>query len=157
MTSNGRENDMTSITWENIGYGATDAADKAEEEKYQAEIDYQLGETYYLAESPEIKRKKCAHTFLPLLMFALFVCVVALACSRGFDHLYPRHNHNSVTHPDKYDNLPKSINNDAGHSVGETITDESLGSDTCAEYPKCNGLTGNCCPTDEGTELECCK
>jgi len=158
MTSNGRENAMTSVTWENIGYGAIDEADKAEEEKYQVEIDYKLGQTYYLADSPKNKREKCRRGLLPLLMCTSFVGIIVLACSRGFDHLYPRRNRNSVTNPEKYKDLStKRTKNSAGDSDGEHSISESLGSNACAMYPKCSALIGKCCPTDEGTELECCK
>lgn len=152
MTSNGRENVITSVTWENIGYGAIDEADKAEQEKYQVEIDYQLGQTYYLADSPKNKREKCRRSLLPLLMFTSFVVIIVLVCSRDFDHLYP------VTNPEKYKDLsPNRTNNSAGDSNGEHNISESQRSNACAMYPKCSALEGKCCPTDEGTELECCK
>jgi len=148
---------MASISWDNIGYGAIDEADRLEEETYQAEVDYQIEQSYYFADSSKIKRKKCLTIFLPLLIFALLVGVIALFSSRGFDHLYPGHGRNSVTHSEKIVDLPKNTNTGAGHSVGDKNINESLGSDACAQYPKCSGLSGKCCPTDDGEELECCK
>merc|ERR1719414_2917711 len=29
-------------------------------------------------------------------------------------------------------------------------------SSSCSSHPNCNGLAGNCCPTDEGVVLTCC-
>ena len=57
---------------------------------------------------------------------------------------------------------PKSIQSGGVDTGGDELPGEKSFSDpssssACHDHPKCTGLVGSCCPTGEGTMLECCQ
>mmetsp|Transcript_55224 Transcript_55224/g.118731 ORF Transcript_55224/g.118731 Transcript_55224/m.118731 type:complete len:482 (+) Transcript_55224:66-1511(+) len=66
-----------------------------------------------------------------------------------------------ITHPDLHRLLSWNFSNMSANKLADFMPQRVLGQSpaTCKAYTQCSaqGLDGNCCPTSDGTMLDCCK
>jgi hypothetical protein len=153
-------------------YGAFEGGDSAAAAPSSSDPhdeSFDASESYYLkgaASSRTWTFKKCFLVSFPILVAAAIVGGAAFFLSRDFNRLYPGHG-GSVertgpaavrTHGDKVLHPESSAN---GHAASEDDGSKSSvlgGMAACSSHPVCSksGLLGDCCPTEEGIQLDCC-
>lgn len=128
-------------------------------------------ESYYLkgaATSRTWNLKKCFLVSFPILVAAAIVGGAAFFLSRDFNRLYPGHGGSvertgpaavrthgeTVVHPEE--SSKKNVANRETDDGSKTSVEGGVAA--CASHPVCtkSGLIGDCCPTEEGIQLDCC-
>lgn len=123
------------------------------ENALDVEEPFPIENTQYVrsTDSAEDRRKKLISGFVPVLLFILLMGGVAFALHNDFNHLYPTRNGDTTKHAGSW-------TNDNSNSI-PTVPAKDFSHGNCAIHNKCAalGLTGLCCPTKKGLELECCN
>mmetsp|Transcript_28644 Transcript_28644/g.32893 ORF Transcript_28644/g.32893 Transcript_28644/m.32893 type:complete len:158 (+) Transcript_28644:257-730(+) len=119
------------------------------------------GDYRYITSTSEDQRRKCLNAFFPVMIFVLLMGSIVFALLRNFDTLYPGHGDSA-----KSSRRPSNTNEHKSYVVPTTDADNGnhqaskdfLYSD-CTYHSKCDaiGLIGQCCPTPEGINLDCCN
>jgi hypothetical protein len=129
---------------------------------------FDTSESYYLTNSTSSRTVTLRKFFLvafPILIAALIVGGAALFLSRDFDRLYPGHGGSvehagGATRTDRPSSSSTASATRTKAKTGEDVSKSTVigGSGACASHPVCAtaGLIGDCCPTDEGIQLDCC-
>jgi hypothetical protein len=151
-------------------YGAFEGGDSAAAAPSSSDPhdeSFDASESYYLkseaSSSSNWTFKKCFLVSFPILVAAAIVGGAAFFLSRDFNRLYPGHG-GSVertgpaavrTHGDKV--LHPQSSSTASEDGGSK-TSVLGGMAACSSHPVCSksGLLGDCCPTEEGIQLNCC-
>jgi hypothetical protein len=130
---------------------------------------FDASESYYLKGSSGASGgtrtfKKCFLVSFPILVAAAIVGGAAFFLSRDFNRLYPGHG-GSVERTGPAAVRTHGENVVHPSSVGETASEDDGsqssvigGKAACSSHPVCSksGLLGDCCPTEEGLQLDCC-
>lgn len=136
---------------------------------------YDESNLYYMKEdnvTKEDKAFKAMKLAVPIIIAAMFIGGLAFMLFHNFAYFYPGRdghtktsgstNPTTTTEHTYYDDDALNTQFPASATFGFNDNDSpgvsiptSL---NCKAYPKCVslGLTGACCPTGEGIELECC-
>eukprot|EP00979_Chaetoceros_neogracilis_P004508 scaffold787_cov285-Chaetoceros_neogracile.AAC.72 len=144
-------------------------------EKYnnENEIEEELGiypieNTLFIVSTAEEKRKKCMNAFTPVLIFVVLMGSIAFALSRDFNHLYPGHGGwetTSTTNNGSKNSLDVEAS-DSEQDMGNKVSSNNHVEDVqnvysayCSRNHNCvlANVSGVCCPTSEGVQLECCN
>eukprot|EP00581_Thalassiosira_minuscula_P007632 CAMPEP_0183705804 /NCGR_PEP_ID=MMETSP0737-20130205/2822_1 /TAXON_ID=385413 /ORGANISM="Thalassiosira miniscula, Strain CCMP1093" /LENGTH=137 /DNA_ID=CAMNT_0025933059 /DNA_START=21 /DNA_END=434 /DNA_ORIENTATION=+ len=113
--------------------------------------------TYYLNES-RFNWNKFLRAAVPVVIALMIMGGFAYGMSHGFNHFYgpPKGSDDDIKRDESW--IP--LDNPKDDSGAVAVAPKAHGSSgTCATNEKCAalGLTGNCCPTNKGTTLECCN
>ncbi|KAL7509170.1 hypothetical protein ACHAXN_006177 [Cyclotella atomus] len=114
---------------------------------------YDENNTRYLNQTPFLWGR-FFRAAIPILIALVIMGGFGYGMSHGFNHLYGPSGRDDDSHSTsiKMDTtlVPKSKT---------TISDSTSKGDSrqCSMHEKCQGLGGNCCPSDEGITLECCN
>jgi len=128
--------------------------------------------TYYVKERPlsrEQRIRKCMLASIPILAALLIIGGFATFLLMDFGHLYPTQHGGRNYHNEPDEEAPDfspriqhdGSNGPASHSPPSPPAPEKKHKSdmpsSCEAYDKCSGLVGLCCPTGEGTFLDCCN
>lgn len=156
-------NDLEKATAGPSGFASNDDAENRDDR------DYNLGETYYLKDNSD-RRSKFLRAILPILIAVAIVGGVGYYFFRDFNHLYP--GHGGADGDDAGDYVapvvaehnapapaPKNQRDGASEAKTHGEGSQAHSSSSCDVHEKCSalGLTGACCPTNEGITLGCCS
>lgn len=111
------------------------------------------------------------NAFTPVVMFVVLMGGIAFALSRDFSHLYPGHSGDpsgTTNNASKKSWIVETSDSeqDKEHEVSSKVTGhvDNVGVQymhlaDCSSNHKCavENVTGICCPTLEGVQLECCN
>jgi len=120
-----------------------------------------LGETYYIKvsddERQKMVRRKCLSAAGPIIIFFGVMGVMAFTLAREFNIFYPgipNQNHGKYEVPSH-----SSVTNDINYNSLDKNTSKFSSVSDCEMHPKCSSLNleGKCCPTNDGTQLNCCN
>ncbi len=129
-------------------------------------------DTQYIVSTAEERRRKCLNGFFPVMIFVLLMGSIVYAITRDFSHLYPwshvAHKGNRASGGEGASDVVTTSSSASNapyvpHNSHSDVTPESSGKSTspstCSLYSKCSdlGLSGQCCPTRSGIQLECCN
>jgi hypothetical protein len=134
---------------------------------------FQDGDTYYLKDSAPLSIKKVVLSAVPILGAVLLMGGIVLFLLRDFGRLYPGRGGDRNPLPDDYhprtspvvvvhsSSLDSNTDGDESsarhHSKDVSKESSSSSSVECTAHPNCAGLIGQCCPTLDGIQLECCN
>ena len=128
---------------------------------------FPIENTQYIVSTAEEKRKKCVQTVMPLTIFTLLMGSIVFALSRGFNHLYPKSPRPPIINTDDettgymqdIDTTASTPNSPGGAHPATGTGEKAFWHQDCVFHDKCVdlGLTGVCCPTPEGVNLDCCN
>jgi hypothetical protein len=134
---------------------------------------FQDGDTYYLKDSAPLSIKKVVLSAVPILGAVLLMGGIVLFLLRDFGRLYPGRGGDRNPLPDDYhprtspvvvvhsSSLDSNTDGDESsarhHSKDVSKESSSSSSVECTAHPNCDGLIGQCCPTLDGIQLECCN
>jgi len=165
---------MLPTTYNNNKYGSFNDNEAQPPEDKDGEVATDPIEyTQYIVTTPEERRRKCMNALTPVLLFLCMMGAIVYALSRDFDHLYPGHqreqphSHKNPTH--------WTVKTNKGGDRGRVHASNTNSLDVeaapidkpaidyshadCSYHHKCLAalLTGICCPTLEGIDLDCCN
>ena len=133
---------------------------------------FDADDTYYLKEGggssgPTSQRlKKLLVTAFPIIIAALIVGGAVFYLLNDFGHLYPGRSGDPTHGGYKSSTTTTSSSNAVDDfapeptqtkSTTKSTTTKSTAAAACSAHDSCSGLEGNCCPTDDGKNLDCCN
>lgn len=121
---------------------------------------------YYMKEGERTRKEKIMTAIklgVPIMIASILIVGLGYLLLHNFGYFYPGQGGTSskrssvttisstpatTTHSSHYDNIATKV----------PITTTTFGASSCAANPKCadRGLTGECCPSPDGTKLDCC-
>lgn len=122
---------------------------------------------YYLksTDPASVRLRRVVRGSIPIMIAILIIGGAAYFLTKDFSFLYPgangaRHqeypanievtSYNAARHHGEYDGIrgPRPTLNSISSQSGEAA---------CSAHEGCSMLVGNCCPSDDGTNLDCCS
>ena len=119
-------------------------------DEYTDDADYR-----YIESTTQEKRRKFINGILPVAIFIVLMGAISFSLFKHFDTFYPGHGHESGTGT----GTTQSTVARTHQSLNAHANQKGLVYADCAFHSKCDiiGLTGQCCPTPDGTKLACCN
>ena len=128
---------------------------------------YDAEHPYYLKDAPNERNrmKKLLLAAFPIIIAIVIIGGAAFFLLQDFGHLYPgrsgEHHSSSGYHGTTTSSTPSGSGGDLHSPTSNTkpapSSPSKSGEASCDAHPKCDGLTGNCCPTNDGITLGCCN
>lgn len=121
-------------------------------------VEVPKGDTHYdenalqYLEKSKFSFVRFARAVVPIIIAVLIMGGLAWGMTNGFAHFYGPSKGNDEGEKQGESWIPTAKEERSSTSGAKT------GAFECSSNPRCSGLglTGNCCPTDEGVTLGCC-